>query len=59
MTNLKIRQLIVSKRLKYYEVAAACGISSCTFSVWLREELSPERNQLVMKAIKDLTEKEA
>lgn len=58
MTNLKIRQLIARKRLKYYEVAAACGISSCTFSVWLREEFSPERNQLVMKAIKDLTEKE-
>lgn len=54
MTNLKIRQLIARKRLKYYEVAAACGISSCTFSVWLREEFSPERNQLVMKAIKDL-----
>lgn len=59
MTNLKIRQAIVKNRLKYYEVAAACGISSCTFSVWLREEFSPEREQLVMKAIKNLAEKEA
>ena len=58
MTNLKIRQAIARNRLKYYEVAAACGISSCTFSVWLREELSPEREQLVIKAIEKLTGKE-
>ena len=58
MTNIKIRQLIAKNRLKYYEVAAACGISSCTFSVWLREELSPEREQLVMRAIEKLTGKE-
>lgn len=59
MNNLKIRKAIAKNRLKYYEVAAACGISSSTFSVWLREELSPEREDLIMKAIKDLIEKEA
>lgn len=59
MNNLKIRKAIAKNRLKYYEVAAACGISSSTFSVWLREELSPEREQLVIKAIEKLTGKEA
>jgi len=51
MNNMKIRKAIADNRLKYYEVAAACGISSSTFSVWLRNELSPEKEQLVMKSI--------
>ena len=51
MNNMKIRKAIADNRLKYYEVAAACGISSNTFSVWLRNELSPEKEQLVMKSI--------
>lgn len=52
--NQKIRQAIESHRLKYYEVAAACGVSACTFSVWLRNEFTPERQQEVSKAIDSL-----
>ena len=51
MNNLKIRQAIAKHRLKYYEVAKEIGISPFTLSVWLREELAPEREKLVMKAI--------
>ncbi len=51
MSNQKIRKSIEDNRLKYYEVAAACGISSSTFSVWLRKEFTPEREQTVLKAI--------
>lgn len=48
---IKIRQAIAKHRLKYYEVAKEIGISPFTLSVWLREELAPEREKLVMKAI--------
>lgn len=51
MNNLKIRQAIERHRLKYYEVAKEIGISQFTFSVWLREEFTPEREQTVLKAI--------
>lgn len=51
MKNQKIRQAIEKNRLKYYEVAAACGISPSTFCVWLRDELAGERQERVMKAI--------
>lgn len=54
MTNLAIRQAIARHRLRYYEVAAACGISSSTFSVWLRNELSPEKERLVMRSINNI-----
>lgn len=51
MKNQKIRQAIEKNRLKYYEVAAVCGISPSTFCVWLRDELVGERQERVMKAI--------
>lgn len=54
MNNLKIRQAITRHRLKYYEVAKEIGVSPFTFSVWLREELAPERQQEVLKAIDSL-----
>lgn len=57
MTNQKIRQAIAKHRIKYYEVAAACGVSSSTLSVWLREEFTPERRQRVLKAIDSIVSK--
>lgn len=57
MNNQKVRQAITNNRLKYYEVAAACGVSGSTFSVWLRDELPPEKEQLVMKAIDTIVSK--
>jgi len=49
--NQAIRRLIATKRLKHYEVAAALGVSEYTLCKWLRTELEPEREKLVMKAI--------
>ncbi len=57
MNNLKIRQAIEDNRLKYYEVVAACGVSPSTLSVWLRGELSPEKENLVMKSIDSIISK--
>ena len=54
MNNQKIRQAIEQNRLKYYEVASACGISPCTLSVWLRNELLPERRERILRAIEEV-----
>lgn len=51
MNNEEIRKQIEQKRLRYYEVAKAAGITAQTFSVWLQEELTPERRERVQKAI--------
>ena len=49
--NEEIRNTIMKKRLKHYEVAHALGISECTLSRWLRKELPLEKKQEVLKAI--------
>lgn len=51
MNNIEIRQEIERKRLKYYEVAKVIGITPVTLSVWLQEELTPERKKRVCQAI--------
>lgn len=52
--NIEVRQAIEKKRLRYFEVAQELGINPCTFSMWLRVELSPERKAQVLKAIKSI-----
>ena len=52
--NLEIRKMIESKRLKYYEVANACGVTPGTLSLWLQTDLTPERHQRIVKAIKSI-----
>jgi len=52
-TNKEIRALIEKRRLRYWEIAFALGISPETFSRWLRKELSAERKALITKAIKN------
>lgn len=54
MANKDIRALIRDNRLRHYEVASQLKISECTFSRWLRKELSLEKKQEVLKAINDL-----
>ena len=55
MKNIDIRLAIVNKRLKNYEVAAACGVSEFTFSIVLKEAYTgtttdrPEWNKLYKK----------
>ena len=51
LNNIEIRKQIEQKRLRYYEVAKAAGIAAQTLSVWLQEELTPERRERVQKAI--------
>ena len=52
--NEDIRLLIGKNLLKYWQVAEAIGISSFTFSVWLRTPLTDERKARVEEAINKL-----
>lgn len=56
--NQDIRNLILSERLRNWEVAEVVGISDSRFSVWLRTPLNEERKQKILKAIDELTKKE-
>lgn len=53
-SNEDIRLLISKNKLKYWEVAEAIGISSFTFTVWLRTPLTDERKERVEKAVNEL-----
>lgn len=52
--NMEIRQAIEKKRLKYYEVAAALGVTPYTFSHWLQNEIKPEKKKEILKTIKGI-----
>lgn len=55
MHNVEIRKAVADARLRYYEVAAAIGISPFTLSVWLRTDLTGERLERVQAALVSLT----
>lgn len=54
MKNKEIREAINHKRLKYYEVANALGISRFTFSVWLSEELPENKKKEILEVIEKI-----
>lgn len=54
MKNKEIREAINHKRLKYYEVANALGISRFTFSVWLSEELAENKKKEILEVIEKI-----
>ena len=54
LNNLEVRTAIEKKRLKYYEVAQAVGITQHTLSHWLKNEMSAERKARVLNAINSL-----
>ena len=55
MNNKKIRDLLYLNSIKHYEVANKLGISPYTFSVWLRYELTDEKEEMVLKAIAEIS----
>ncbi len=54
--NADIRREIDNAGLKMWQIAAKLGIHHCTFSVWLRQEMSDEQKAQVRAAIKELEE---
>lgn len=54
MKNREIRDLIVQRRLKHYEVAEALGVNECTFSKWLRKELPDSKKEHIISVIMEI-----
>jgi hypothetical protein len=54
MYNLDVRLAIKQNRLCHYEVAKKVGISEATLCRWLREELSEDKRNIILKAISDI-----
>lgn len=57
--NMDVRKAIERAGLRYWEVAARCGVTGWTFSVWLRQELSAARKQQIEQAIASLAAERA
>lgn len=55
MKNADIRLLILSSRLKQYEIAEKLGYSESYFSKLMRKELKPEIREKVLQVINELT----
>lgn len=54
MRNKEIREDIKKSGFKYWQVAEKIGISRCTFSEWLRYELTGERLERTLDALEQL-----
>lgn len=57
MNGKEIQALIRKNRLFQWEVAQELHVNEFTLSRWLRGTLSKEREEMVLKAIKRLTDK--
>ncbi len=53
--NADIRTAIRERDLCQYQVAEKIGVSEFTFIRWMRNELSDERKQRILAAIKELS----
>lgn len=53
--NADIRAAIKESSLCQYQVAEKIGVSEFTFIRWMRNELSDERKQRILAAIKELS----
>ncbi len=55
VANREVRDAIKHSGAYQYEIAYAIGISEATLCVWLRKELSDERKQRILTAIRELS----
>lgn len=52
--NKILRKKIKEENLYHWQIADAIGVSEGTFCKWLRRELSPEKELLILDAITKL-----
>lgn len=58
MTNLHIRKAARIADVRLWQVADRLGISEPTLGRWLRRPLSPEREALILEAIRSIEKEE-
>ncbi len=54
MTNAEIKDKIKRSRIYQYEIAAKMGITEYTLCKWFREELTEEKQNQILSAIKEI-----
>lgn len=54
MKNIEIRTELSKRRIRYYELARALGVSACTLSHWLGLELPEEKKQEILQVIRTM-----
>lgn len=59
VNNKEVRAEIYKAGFRHWEVAEKVGVSDCSFSVWLRHELTPERKERILRAIDELKKENA
>ena len=59
MPNTDIKELLRKNRIYQWEIAAKLNISEITFCRWLRTDLPEEKQQLIRKAISEITAERA
>ena len=55
MNSFEIKQILLQNDIRHWQLAHCIGISPYTLSVWLRQEVSGEREKRVQAALKKLT----
>jgi len=54
MTNLEIRETLRTRKIRYWQLADAVGVSPYSLSVWLRHDLTGDRLTRVSNALDSL-----
>ena len=55
-TNKEIREALKQSGIKQYELADMIGVNETVFSRWMRKEMTEERKNLCLEAIKKAVE---
>lgn len=53
--NKEIRQAVISAGVKYCEVAKVLGVANNTLATWLSNDISEDKKNRILKAVKDAT----
>ncbi len=54
MKNSKIRELIRKNKIYQYRIAETIGISEFTLCRWFRNELTKDKEEMIISAIEEL-----
>lgn len=55
MTGQQIKDQAKAAKIYLWQIAKAAGISEPTLTRWLRDEITPEREQRLMEAINHIS----
>lgn len=54
MSNKEIKAMLKENRIFMWEVAKRLGVYETSFCKWFRDELSAERQQMVISAVEEI-----